>query len=151
MNLSGNELARNLSGNVRPQSSQLAEPLWIDPGIMSGICVRELIFTSKKEKKKKRKEKKEKKRKALAGSKWSNILLKSSQTRKKPTPPPPPLMVVYIPIPSTVTFLQSYWSTTDGTLANSLLSVPLSATCRHKAVKRRWSLPLGVVRKDLVS
>ena len=30
-----NELTRNLSGNIRPQSSQLAEPLWTDPGIKS--------------------------------------------------------------------------------------------------------------------
>ena len=43
MNLSGNELARNLSGNTRKQSSQLAEPLWTDPGIKSGISVREII------------------------------------------------------------------------------------------------------------
>ena len=35
--LSGNELTLNLSWNIRPQSSQLAEPLWIDPGIKSGI------------------------------------------------------------------------------------------------------------------
>ena len=51
-NLSGNELTRNLSGNIRPQSSQLAEPLWTDLGIKSGISVRELISTLKKEKKK---------------------------------------------------------------------------------------------------
>ena len=43
-----NELTRNLSGNIRPQSSQPAEPLWTDPGIKSGICVRELISTFKK-------------------------------------------------------------------------------------------------------
>ena len=30
-------------GNNRPQSSQLHEPLWTDPDIMSGINVRELI------------------------------------------------------------------------------------------------------------
>ena len=30
-----------LSGNIRPRSSQLAEPLWTDPGINSGISVRE--------------------------------------------------------------------------------------------------------------
>ena len=47
-NLSGNELTRNLSGNIRPQSSQLAEPLWTDPGIKSGTSVRELISTLKK-------------------------------------------------------------------------------------------------------
>ena len=44
-NLSGNELTRNLSENTRPQSSQLAGPLWTDPGIESGISVRELIST----------------------------------------------------------------------------------------------------------
>ena len=33
------------SGNTRPQSSQLAEPLWTDPGLKSGISVRELIST----------------------------------------------------------------------------------------------------------
>ena len=42
-NLSGNELTHNLSRNIRPESSQLAEPLWTDPGIKSGISVRELI------------------------------------------------------------------------------------------------------------
>ena len=42
-----NELTRNSSGNTRPQSSQLAEPLWIDPGLKSGISVRELISTKK--------------------------------------------------------------------------------------------------------
>ena len=52
-NLSGNDLTRNLSGNIRPQSSKLAEPLWTDPGIKSGISVRELISTSEKKEKKK--------------------------------------------------------------------------------------------------
>ena len=47
-NLSENELTRNSSGKVRPQTSQLAEPLWTDPGIKSGIRVRELIATQKK-------------------------------------------------------------------------------------------------------
>ena len=55
-------------GTLR-QTSQLAEPLWIDPGIKSGISVRELIFTFKK---------------AQAGNEWSNILTKSSQAWKKP-------------------------------------------------------------------
>ena len=41
-------LSRNSSGNTRSQSSQLAEPLWIDPGLKSGISVRELISTLKK-------------------------------------------------------------------------------------------------------
>ena len=39
-NLSGNELTRNLSGNIRPQSSQPAEPLWTDPELNSGISAR---------------------------------------------------------------------------------------------------------------
>ena len=33
------ELTNNSSGNTRPQSSQLAEPLWIDPCLKSGISV----------------------------------------------------------------------------------------------------------------
>ena len=50
----GNELAHNSSGNTRPQSSQLAEPLWTYPGIKSGISVRELMSTFKKKKIKRR-------------------------------------------------------------------------------------------------
>ena len=46
--LSGNKLTRNSSGNTRPQSSQLAEPLRTDPGVKSGISVRDLISTFKK-------------------------------------------------------------------------------------------------------
>ena len=46
-----NELTRNSSGNTRPQSSQLVEPLWSDPGVKSGIIVPELISTLKKKKK----------------------------------------------------------------------------------------------------
>ena len=45
-------------GNARPQSSHLAEPLWNDPGIKSGISVRELISTKKKKKKERKKKKK---------------------------------------------------------------------------------------------
>ena len=56
-NLSGNELTRDLSGNIRPQSSQLVEPLWTDPGLKSGISVRDLISASKRKKKKKEKKK----------------------------------------------------------------------------------------------
>ena len=41
----GNELTRNSSKNTQLQSSQLAELLWTDPGLMSGISVRELIST----------------------------------------------------------------------------------------------------------
>ena len=74
--LSGNELTRNSSGNIRSELSQLAEPLWTDPDLKSGISERELISTSKK-----------KKKKAQAGNDLSNILPKSSQTRKKRTAP----------------------------------------------------------------
>ena len=63
-NLSGNELTGNLSGNTRPQSSQLAEPLWADPGVKGGISVLELASTLKN-------------KKVQAGNDWSNILLKS--------------------------------------------------------------------------
>ena len=45
--MSENELTRNLSGNIRLQSSQLAEQLWTDPGAKSGISVRELISSLK--------------------------------------------------------------------------------------------------------
>ena len=73
-NLAGNELTRNLLRNIRPQSSPLAEPPWIDPGI------KELISTSKP-----------KKKKAQAGNEMLNILTKkSSQARKKPAAAPPP-------------------------------------------------------------
>ena len=41
-NLSENELTRNSSGNIRLQSSQLAEQLWTDPGRKSGISLHEL-------------------------------------------------------------------------------------------------------------
>ena len=44
----GDELTRNSSRNTRPQSSQLAQLLWTDPGLKSGIGVRELISTLKK-------------------------------------------------------------------------------------------------------
>ena len=37
-----------LSGNIWPQSSQLAEPLWTYPGINSGISVHKLIAPLKK-------------------------------------------------------------------------------------------------------
>ena len=47
-NHQGNELTRNSSGNARPKSSQLAEPLWTDPGIMSVVSVRKLISSLKK-------------------------------------------------------------------------------------------------------
>ena len=71
-NLSGNELTSNSSGNTQPQSSQLAEPSWIDPGLKSGTSALELISTSKKTKK------------AQAGNEFSNILPKSSPARNKP-------------------------------------------------------------------
>ena len=46
--LSGNELARNLSGNTQPQSSQLAEPLWTDPVLNSkNYCARDNLHFKK--------------------------------------------------------------------------------------------------------
>ena len=71
-----NELTRNSSGNTGTKSSQLAEPLWTDPGLKSGITLHELISTLKK-----------KKKKAQAGNELSNILPKSSHARKKPPTP----------------------------------------------------------------
>ena len=38
-------LTRNSSGNTRSLSSNLAEPLWTDPGLKSEISLRELIST----------------------------------------------------------------------------------------------------------
>ena len=32
-----NQLTRNSSGIARPQSSQLAEPMWTDPGLKNGV------------------------------------------------------------------------------------------------------------------
>ena len=61
--LSGNELTCNSSGNTQSQSSQLAEPLWTNPGVKRGISVRKLISNKKKERKK-----------AQAGNELSNIL-----------------------------------------------------------------------------
>ena len=43
-------LTRNLSKNIRPQSSQLAEPLLTDPGLKSEISELELISIKKKKK-----------------------------------------------------------------------------------------------------
>ena len=44
-NLSRHELTCNLQGNTRARSSQLAEPLWTNPGLKSGISVCKLIST----------------------------------------------------------------------------------------------------------
>ena len=74
-NLSGNEPTRNSSGSTRSRSSQLTEPLCTDPGLKSGISVREPISTKKKRKK------------AQAGNELLNILPKSFHVRKKPLPP----------------------------------------------------------------
>ena len=82
-NQSGNELTRNLSGNTWSQSSQLAEPLWTDPGLKSGISARELISTKKERKK------------AQAENKLLIILPKSSHVRKKPPPHLIPVSAVF--------------------------------------------------------
>ena len=76
-NLSRNELTRNSRGNTRSGSSQLAEPLWTDPGVKNGISLRELISTLKK-------------KKPQTGNELSDILPKSSHAKKKPPPPLPP-------------------------------------------------------------
>ena len=54
--------AGDSSGNTRSQLSQLAEPLWTDPAVKSGIHVRQLTSTKKK-----------KETKAQAGNELSNI------------------------------------------------------------------------------
>ena len=73
-NLAGNKLTRNSSANTQLQSSQLAEPLWTDPGLKSGLSVRKLISTLKK------------KKKVQAANKLSNIVPKFLRARKKPPP-----------------------------------------------------------------
>ena len=73
-NPSRDDLTRNLSGNIRPQSSQSAETLWTDPGVKNGISVHDLISTSKK-----------KKKRAQAENERANILPKYSQAGEKPT------------------------------------------------------------------
>ena len=70
------ELTRNSSGNTWPQSSELAEPLWTDPGLKSGISLHELISTLKKN--------------AQAGNECRTFSQTSSHSRKKPPPPPSP-------------------------------------------------------------
>ena len=59
-------------GTLSPQLSQLAEPPWTDPGLKSGISMRELISIKRRRKK------------AWAGNELLNILPKSSHTRKSP-------------------------------------------------------------------
>ena len=56
----------------------LSSPLWIDPGLKSGISVHELISTSKKEKKR---------RQGREQMVEHSHLPKSLQARKKPPPP----------------------------------------------------------------
>ena len=70
----GNELTHNLSGNNCPQSSQLAKPLWFDPGLDRGIGVHKLIATKK----------------CRHGMMIHRIFPfpKSSHATKKPPPPP---------------------------------------------------------------
>ena len=46
--LSGNVLSYNSLVNTKPQLTQLADPLWTDPGQKSEISVSELISTLKK-------------------------------------------------------------------------------------------------------
>ena len=49
----GNELTRNLYWNSRPQSSQLAEPLWTYSCLRGGVGVHELISIQTKQNKQK--------------------------------------------------------------------------------------------------
>ena len=46
-----NKLTRRSSGRAGPQLSQLADPLWTDPGLRCGTGEREMISTKKKKKK----------------------------------------------------------------------------------------------------
>ena len=71
--ISGHEFTRTLSGNTRSQWSHLTKPLLTDPGLKSGISVRNLISTLKKTPKNEH-----------AGNELSNILQKPSHAMKKP-------------------------------------------------------------------
>ena len=150
-NLSGNELTFCLSENIQPQSSQLAEPLWTDPGIKSGISVRELIFTSKKKKRRRRgingrtfSQNPHKRVPPRLVPRGSNILPKSSQARKSP-----PGLVPW-DLLATIEFIQRSFSLLKtmvcecSFLPNSLLlacglvswvsycTVSISATAQHE-------------------
>ena len=72
-NLSRNELIHNLSETTQPQSSQLAEPLWTDPGLKSGISLHELISISEKNNNKNGQTNK-KRRRGMNGLTFSQIL-----------------------------------------------------------------------------
>ena len=63
----------NSSGNTRSQSSQLAEPLWTDPRLKSGIRVNKLISALKKEEEKE----------AQVDNELSKILKKNPRKRGK--------------------------------------------------------------------
>ena len=78
-NLLGNELTRNSSGNTRSRSSQLAEPLWTDPGLKSGIIAHELISTFKKRRK-------EKRRRRMNRRTFSQIPRKRGKNHHQPPP-----------------------------------------------------------------
>ena len=67
--------------------SQLAEPLWTDPGLKCGVGARELTSTSKNKQTNKQTNKQEKE--AQAGNESSNFPPMSSQARKKPFQPNP--------------------------------------------------------------
>ena len=94
--LSGNELLCNLSGNLRPQSFQIREPLWTDPSLKSEISVLELISTLKKKKKKKKK-----RRWRMNGRTFPRNPLKRESPKilaieEKATSPPPCTRTFYV-------------------------------------------------------
>ena len=66
-----------MSRNIWPQSSQIAEPLWTDPGIKIEIGVRKLIA------RRRRKRRREKRRRGMNGRTVSQM---SSQVSEKPPP-----------------------------------------------------------------
>ena len=68
--------SEGLHRNPRPQSSQIAKPLWIDPCLKSGRTNLNL--------------KKKKKRNRMRGLNGPTFFQKSSQAWKKPPPQPPP-------------------------------------------------------------
>ena len=105
--------AGDSSGNTRSQLSQLAEPLWTDPAVKSGIHVRQLTSTKKK-----------KETKAQAGNELSNIYIlpKSSLVREKR----PPLFIMPLLLPLLLLLLQHKTVTTAAAAATSTTMLLLS-------------------------
>ena len=75
----GNRLTRNLSGNARPLASQIAEPLWTDPGLRSGMMSWYALQKKKKKQKQKKQQQQTNKNKKNKKRRWGMIRRTSSK------------------------------------------------------------------------